>query len=174
MYVLDYITKHCNQGIAITGYYGCGKTELMRCYSVMFANHKKHLNVSSIDEINSSYITSFLIDVLYNDPSTTLLFTHNSETTAELIEWLCNVGLVLHGNEKLKPNIASVIEYVHFDIHLAKIEEVERQCYIERITEIIPSNDNEVCYITNDIITFNKQSNSYIMGTFMHTKNQQQ
>lgn len=164
MYVLDYITKYCNQGIAITGYSGCGKTELMRCYSVMFATQKKYLNVSSIDEIESSYTTSFIIDALYNDASSTILFTHNAETTYELIEWICNVGLMIHREEGLKPSITSVIKYIHYDIHLAKIEYGESQRYIERITEIIPSNDNNVSYITNDIISFDKQTNSYRMG----------
>lgn len=118
-------------------------------------------SVNILGEVASNPVAAWLVQMSQTGSLFTL-FTHHAKTTDNLIKYMRNSLLAcnIFNNEKIA--LEQVTEAINFDIHLEK--EINGHRYIERVTEIIPK-DDEKGYEINDIVRFNG-SKYELVGNF--------
>lgn len=106
--------------------------------------------VNILGEVASSSVAAWMVQMSQTGSLFTL-FTHHAKTTESLIKYMRNALLEcnIFNNEYVA--LEQVTEAINFDIHLEK--DVNGHRYIERITEIIPD-ENEKGYSLCDIVTY--------------------
>lgn len=111
--------------------------------------------VNILGEVASAPVANWLVQMSLV-ASLFTVFTHHAKTTKDLIIALRNALLLEGGFSNEYVATEQVIHTINFDIHMRKLVDGHR--YIERITEIIPSEeslyekeDNEVRKIKNDL-----------------------
>lgn len=110
--------------------------------------------VNIMGEVATFEVASWIIQ-MSQVASLFTMFTHHAKTTEDLVSWMRNALLKECGftNERIAEE--QVVRAINFDIHMNM--SIDGHRYIERITEIIPSQreDNSiVTYTTKDIIVF--------------------
>lgn len=95
--------------------------------------------VTILGEVATHEVASWLIQVAQT-ASLFTMFTHHAKTTKALVEGLRNALLKEGGFQNEKIALEQVLASVRFDIHMEKTREGER--YVERITEIVPIDQN--------------------------------
>lgn len=118
--------------------------------------------VNILGEVATAPVASWLIQMAMV-ASLFTMFTHHAKTTDSLIKYLRNC-LLTDGNFK-NENIAEeqVTDVIRFDIHMEK--DISGHRYIERITEIIPiDNDKKRYKLVNIVECINGEY--YITGEF--------
>lgn len=110
-------------------------------------------NVTIIGEVASMQAVIYLVQVAQNASSFTL-FTHHAKDSHSLIHYFRN-ALLMEGNfSNDRVALEQAVRSIHFNIKLAKDMKGER--YIEKITEIIPS-DGEEGFVENEILVRKNQ-----------------
>lgn len=110
--------------------------------------------VNIMGEVATFEVASWIIQ-MSQVASLFTMFTHHAKTTEDLVSWMRNALLKECGftNERIAEE--QVVRAINFDIHMNM--SIDGHRYIERITEIIPSQreDNSiVTYTTKDIIVY--------------------
>ena len=90
-----------------------------------------------------------------------VLTTTHSKTTESLIKWLLNAKLNTSGSTNADLAILDIINAIHFDVHCG-MDEISGNRYIERVTEIVPT-DDESLYKIVDILVYDKWKNEYVI-----------
>ena len=85
--------------------------------------------------------------------------TNHAETTEKLLKWYRNALLMCAGFSNELIAMEQVVDALKFDMHMAKTP--SGHFYCERITEIIPVEDDKKPYKLVNIIVFNKKENRY-------------
>lgn len=85
--------------------------------------------------------------------------TNHAETTEKLLKWYRNALLMCAGFSNELIAMEQVVDALKFDMHMAKTP--SGHFYCERITEIIPVEDDKKPYRLVNIIVFNKKENRY-------------
>lgn len=85
--------------------------------------------------------------------------TNHAETTEKLLKWYRNALLMCAGFSNELIAMEQVVDALKFDMHMAKTS--SGHFYCERITEIIPVEDDKKPYKLVNIIVFNKKENRY-------------
>lgn len=85
--------------------------------------------------------------------------TNHAETTEKLLKWYRNALLMCAGFSNELIAMEQVVDALKFDMHMAKTP--SGHFYCERITEIIPVEDDKKPYKLVNIVVFNKKENRY-------------
>lgn len=107
-------------------------------------------SVNILGEVASGPVAAWMVQMSQTGSLFTL-FTHHAKTTDNLIKYMRNSLLTCNIFQNEKVALEQVTEAINFDIHLEK--DINGHRYIERITEIIPV-DNEVGYELRDIVKY--------------------
>lgn len=110
--------------------------------------------VNIMGEVATFEVASWIIQ-MSQVASLFTMFTHHAKTTEDLVSWMRNALLKECGftNERIAEE--QVVRAINFDIHMNM--SIDGHRYIERITEIIPSqreDNSSVTYTTKDIIVY--------------------
>lgn len=105
-------------------------------------------SVNILGEVASIEVASHLVQMTQVGSIFTI-FTHHAKTTENLIKYMRNSLLSSGIFKSEKIAIEQVVDAIRFDIHMEK--DVYGHRYIERISEIIPA-QNEEKYIIKDIM----------------------
>lgn len=106
--------------------------------------------VNILGEVASNPVAAWMVQMSQTGSLFTL-FTHHAKTTDNLIKYMRNSLLACNIFQNEKVALEQVTEAVNFDIHLEK--DINGHRYIERITEIVPTED-EKGYLLQDIVRF--------------------
>lgn len=106
--------------------------------------------VNILGEVASNEVAAWLIQ-MSQVGSLFTLFTHHAKTTESLIKYMRN-ALIINGNfNNERIALEQVVEAIRFDIHMEKDGSGHR--YIERISEIVQTNDS-TGYVIRNIVQF--------------------
>lgn len=122
--------------------------------------------VSLLGEVASPRLAALMIQ-LGQAASRYTLFTHHANTTKDLVIWMRN-SLMQEGNfNQDGVALQQVLDVIRFDVHMA-MENGHR--YIERITEIVPSDKGDG-FEENHLVCF--KNGSYILTGYLSRKGQE-
>lgn len=116
--------------------------------------------VNILGEVASAPVAAWMVQMSQTGSLFTL-FTHHAKTTDNLIKYMRNALLTSNIFQDERVALEQVTEAVNFDIHLEK--DINGERYIERITEIIPT-DDAAGYELRDIV-------KYINGEYVLNSN---
>lgn len=111
-------------------------------------------------EVASGSVAAWMVQMSQTGSLFTL-FTHHAKTTDNLIKYMRNSLLTCNIFQNERVALEQVTEAINFDIHLEK--DINGHRYIERITEIIPT-DNQMGYELRDIV-------KYVNGEYILNEN---
>lgn len=146
-------------------------------YDIITGTKKMDTDILIVGEVNEPRIAGAYVQVAQSGSRMAVTTLHH-ETTDKLIEYLRNALVSEFGIDDVMIAEKQVVDILNFDIHM--VHDVEGQFYIERITEIVPDEDNEysvdfkeACreffsrttdrklYKIKDIVRFDKNNLSY-------------
>lgn len=107
-------------------------------------------SVNILGEVASGPVAAWMVQMSQTGSLFTL-FTHHAKTTDNLIKYMRNSLLTCNIFQNERVALEQVTEAINFDIHLEK--DIDGHRYIERITEIIPAN-NQTGYQLRDIVKY--------------------
>lgn len=116
-------------------------------------------DVNILGEIATTAVANWFIQ-MSQVASRMTICTHHAKTTPDLVVWMRDALLKDGGLSNERAAEQEVVSCINFDVHM-ELNGSHR--YIERITEIIPIDEqgNEKTYYTNDIVVFNEDTQSY-------------
>jgi pilus assembly protein CpaF len=117
-------------------------------------------SVNILGEVASGSVAAWMVQMSQTGSLFTL-FTHHAKTTDNLIKYMRNSLLTCNIFQNERVALEQVTEAINFDIHLEK--DINGHRYIERITEIIPT-DNQMGYELRDIV-------KYVNGEYILNEN---
>lgn len=125
-------------------------------------------SVNILSEVATHEAGSYMIQMGMT-ASLFTMFTHHATTTENLIYALRNSLLICGQFGREEAAAQQVTEVIQFDVHLVKDRSGRR--YIERITEICPSDRKDGHFVVQDIIFWNTEAEAY---QFVHKISEQQ
>lgn len=121
-------------------------------------------DINILGEVATSPVANWVIQ-MSQVASLMTMFTHHAKTTQSLITWMRDALLKDGGLSNERAAEDEVVHCINFDIHMAVVRNGENygHRYIERITEIIPldNNDGDEQYKLVNIVEFNKEKKCY-------------
>lgn len=121
-------------------------------------------SVNILGEVASNPVAAWMVQMSQTGSLFTL-FTHHAKTTDNLIKYMRNSLLTCNIFQNEKVALEQVTEAINFDIHLEK--DINGHRYIERITEIVPTEDDKG-YLLQDIVRF--VNGKYILNSGFSVK----
>ena len=146
-------------------------------YDILNATKKMDTDIMIVGEVNEPKLAGAYVQVAQSGSRMAVTTLHH-ETTRKLIEYLRNALVSEFGLTDTGIAEKQVADILNFDIHTVK--DIEGRFYIERITEIVPEDENPYprdinsgtleyyrrrtdrhCYRLRNIIEFNHDSLTY-------------
>lgn len=115
-------------------------------------------SVNILSEVATHEAGSYMIQMGMT-ASLFTMFTHHATTTENLIYALRNSLLICGQFGREEAAAQQVTEVIAFDVHLVKDRSGRR--YIERITEICPSEKKDGCFTVQNIVCWNQEEEMY-------------
>ena len=147
-------------------------------YDAIAASKKMDTDVLILGEVNEPKVAGAFIQVAQSGSRMAITTLHH-ETTAKLIDYLRNALVSEFGISDVRIAEKQVVDSVNFDIHM--VHDVDGHHFIERITQIIPSEDGPLPmeqgaaerefyrrmtqphgYELRDIIVFDREERKYV------------
>ena len=147
-------------------------------YDAIAASKKMDTDVLILGEVNEPKVAGAFIQVAQSGSRMAITTLHH-ETTAKLIDYLRNALVSEFGISDVRIAEKQVVDSVNFDIHM--VHDVDGHHFIERITQIIPSEDGPLPmeqgaaerefyrrmtqphgYELRDIIVFDREERRYV------------
>ncbi|MBP5653430.1 MAG: Flp pilus assembly complex ATPase component TadA [Lachnospiraceae bacterium] len=126
-------------------------------YDAITASKKMDTDVLILGEVNEPKVAGAFIQVAQSGSRMAITTLHH-ETTQKLIEYLRNALVCEFGLTDVHVAQKQVVDSVSFDVHM--VHDVTGHHYIERITQIIPSQKDER-YELKDIVVFDTEKKMY-------------
>lgn len=119
-------------------------------------------DVNILGEVASSLVANWVIQ-MSQVASLMTMFTHHAKTTRALITWMRDALLKDGGLSNEKAATEEVVNCINFDIHFSIVRYGKNygHRYIQRITQIIPDEEDKKGYRTKDIVVFDRKFQCY-------------
>lgn len=139
------------------------ETDVTKGEEALEVIRKSDGGVTIFGEVVSPIVAAWLVATAHVATRMTM-FTHHADSTKVLVNTFRNALLTKGGFSNENIALEEVVGAIRFDVHVEvmKDEEGKMKRFIERVTEIVP--DEENIYKLNDVVKYDYETGNYILN----------
>lgn len=123
-------------------------------------------DINILGEVANQVVAGWIIQ-MSQAASRMTMFSHHAKTTEDLIRWMRGALLKECGYTSEKAATEEVVHTINIDVHMEST--IDGYRYIERISEIIPT-DDEKQYQVKDLVKYNEKQQRYELNSNLSSR----